>query len=199
MYQGKHVSGAKRTPQRKRRLRWRKEFVLLCSVAALLTGFVGSTVAYLFTSTEEIENKFTPSSVTSEIEEDFDGNVKSDVKVKNTGDIPAYIRAKYVVTWQDDEGNVYGQLPVAGEDYSITLTLDGWDVGSDGYYYWTSSVPVGDTTGILIDVCKPLKAAPAEGYTLSVEILAEAIQAEPSSVVAEAWGVTVAADGTISK
>ena len=36
-----------------------------------------------------------------------------------------------------------------------------------------------------------------EGYLLSVEILASAIQSEPSSVVAEQWGVTVT-DGNIT-
>ena len=38
-----------------------------------------------------------------------------------------------------------------------------------------------------------------DGYFLSVEIVASAIQAKPTSVVTSQWGVTVANDGTISK
>ena len=43
----------------------------------------------------------------------------------------------------------------------------------------------------LIKACTQLLEAP-EGYSLKVEIISSTIQAEPTSVVQEQWGVTVA-------
>ena len=57
----------------------------------------------------------------------------------------------------------------------------------------------GDNTPVLIKECSAVADKIPEGYGLSVEILGSAIQSTPKSVVAENWGVTVAADGTISK
>ena len=57
----------------------------------------------------------------------------------------------------------------------------------------------GDNTPVLIKECSAVADKTPEGYGLSVEILGSDIQSTPKSVVAENWGVTVAADGTISK
>lgn len=57
----------------------------------------------------------------------------------------------------------------------------------------------GDNTPALIKECSAVADKTPEGYGLSVEILGSAIQSTPKSVVTENWGVTVAADGTISK
>lgn len=166
----------------------KKTVVLLTAIAVLLCATVGGTVAYLVTSTRSITNTFTPSNVTISIEENMSGNVKNDVKIKNIGNTAAYIRAAVVVTWQDESGNVYGQVPVENVDYSISWSKDKWSEPNNGYYYYTSSVAPNDETGVLFTACKPKKAAPAEGYTLHVEIIAEAIQSTPASAVREAWG-----------
>ena len=76
----------------------KKTVVLLTAIAVLLCATVGGTVAYLVTSTRSITNTFTPSNVTISIEESMSGNVKNDVKIKNTGNTAAYIRAAVVVT-----------------------------------------------------------------------------------------------------
>ena len=57
----------------------------------------------------------------------------------------------------------------------------------------------GDNTPALIKECSAVADKTPEGYGLSVEILGSDIQSTPKSVVTENWGVTVAADGTISK
>lgn len=175
----------------------KKSLVLLVCVALLLTCAVGSTVAYLVDKTDSITNTFTPAEVTTEITEDFPGNVKNNVQVKNNGSISAYIRAAVVVTWQDDEGNVYAVAPVEDTDYTVTWKMDGWKKGTDGFYYHKSPVAAGASTGILFTDCKPVKGKAPEGYHLSVEILAQAIQAEPTTVVESTWKVTVGTDGTI--
>lgn len=199
MYQGKFEP--QRKPVRRRRRRNHKSIALLVSLVLLVTALVGGTVAWLTTNTEQVENTFTPSHVTCAVVETFTagGTVKENVTIANTGDTDAYIRATYIVTWQDEQGNVYGTAPVAGQDYRVTLNLDsnttptGWKPGADGYYYYCSVVHPGETgnqTDVLIRECQVLKAAPAEGYTLHVEILAQAIQSSPITAGNQAWGLT---------
>ncbi|MGM9640420.1 MAG: hypothetical protein ACI3V3_03555 [Faecousia sp.] len=191
MYQGKYESSGKRpAPQRtspKRRLRWRKQFVLLVSVVALILGIVGGTVAYLVTNSGQVKNTFQPSRVACAVDETFANNVKSDVKIQNTGDTTAYIRAAVVVTWQDENGNV-SAIPVKASDYNINWTKENW-VEDGGYYYYKAPVTPGESTKVLFTDCKPLVPAPVEGYTLCVEILADAVQSSPAQAVIDAWGV----------
>ena len=78
-------------------------------------------------------------------------------------------------------------------------TADGkWVKGSDGYFYYTSSVvPGASTEGSLLTCTVTYPDNPE--YTLSVEILAEAIQSAPEKAVQEAWvGVTVNEDGKLT-
>ena len=161
--------------------------IALLVIAAMLFA-IGSTLAYLADRTARMENVFVPSEVKTEIGETFDGNVKENVVIKNTGDIDAYIRAEVVVTWEKADGTVLGEKPVSGTDYSMTQTLTDW-TEIKGVYYYKNKVASKGVTEELIDSCKPLKAAPVEGYTLHVEILAEAIQAEPDTAIKEAWGI----------
>lgn len=169
----------------------KKTILMLAAMALLLTVTVGSTIAYLWTSTPAVTNTFTPASSGTDITEDFKDNVKNTVQIKNTGDVKSYIRAAVVVTWQNENGEVLGEVPVKDTDYSITWTRAGWtDLQRDGFYYYNTVVEPGKSTGVLFTDCKPLKAAPKDGYTLHVEIIAQSIQAEPISAVQEAWNWT---------
>lgn len=167
----------------------KRSLVLVVSLLALLLVVAGGTLAWL-TAQDSVSNTFTPAHVTCDVGEKFDGKTKSDVMIKNTSDIPVYIRASIIVTWKDPSGNVYGQLPVADTDYTIGYGT-GWTRQGD-YWYYTSPVAVGDTTGTLISSCT-VKAGAAipKDYNLSVEIIAEAIQSQPARAVQQAWGVTV--------
>lgn len=171
----------------------KRSLVLVVSLLALLLVVAGGTLAWL-TAQDSVSNTFTPAHVTCDVEEKFDGKTKSDVTIKNTSDIPVYIRASIVVTWKDSNGNVYGQLPVAGTDYTMTMANDSKWVPNGGYYYYTSPVAVGDTTGTLISSCTVKAGAtpPGDDYKLSVEIIAEAIQSQPDRAVGQAWGVKIA-------
>lgn len=187
MYEGAYAQ--KRKPVRRRRRRTQRPTLLLTALVLIFGALVGSTVAFLFTNTDPLTNTFAPANVTTEITEDFKDNVKDNVQVKNTGDIPAYIRAAVVVTWQNDKGEVHPTTPVEGTDYTVTWTMDGWKKHTDGYYYYTSAVAAKASTGILLTECKPVEAKTPDGYHLVVEILASAIQSEPASAVTDAWGV----------
>lgn len=165
--------------------RWKRSGILLAAVIVLLAGAVGGTWAFLVAQSEPVQNNFTYAHVRCTIDETFDGTTKSDVKIQNTGDIPAYIRARIVVTWKDGSGNV-SAVPVKDSDYTMTMGT-GWTKGTDGYWYCNTAVDATGSTPVLIKECKKTGTAP-DGYDLSVEILADAIQSEPANAVKEAWG-----------
>lgn len=177
-----------RTKYSKGRASRRKASALLISLALLAVCLVGTTVAYLMAADAPIKNVFGPSVVTCSVNEtSFNGTTKTNVTVQNTGDTEAYIRASIVVTWKDGEnGSVYGQMPVAGTDYTIVLNEADWFLGSDGFYYYKYPVAAGASTNALITSCE-YKANAPEGYGLNVEILGSAIQSVPISVVNENW------------
>ena len=181
-----------------------KKPVALVAILVLLCCAVAGTVAYLVTSTDPVTNTFTPASVTTEVVEEFDGTTKSNVRIKNTGNIDAYIRVAVIVNWADKQGNI-SATPVKTTDYEMDLNIvttenpnAPWFQGTDGYYYCKASVAPDGSTPALIDRCIQKGTAP-EGFYLQVTILADGIQSVPADAVRQAWGVTVANDGTISK
>ena len=194
MYMGKRV---KKT---------NKPLALLASLVLVFGVAVAGTVAFLTTHTGDVVNTFTPGEVPNRVVEDFNGSVKKDVAIENTGNVPAYIRAAVVVTWVDGSGNVYGEVPVKGTDYTWTPGNDGW-VEDGGYYYYTSAVAAGGKTGVLFTDCQQINLTdgmspnqPA-GYSLSVEILSQSIQADGMGKDADgndktpvelAWGLEAA-------
>ena len=154
--------------------------IIFTALAALIS--VSVFAAYL-RNTNEVKNTFKPAdSVVPEIVEEFDGSVKEDVyfKVGDT-DYPVYVRAAIVITWQNKDGIVYFSKPDPDSDYSIDLNLNDWELRTDGFYYYKSSVASGGSTSILINSCTQTNDAPVDGYTLSVEILVQTVQAVGST------------------
>lgn len=204
MYHGKHIRKSKRP------------VALLASLALVLGIMVAGTLAFLVTSDGPVVNTFTPTNVPPEIHEEFNGTVKSNVRIENQGNTDAYIRAAVMVNWVDGSGNVLGQVPELGSDYTVAWMPDmdanvegvqnDWVKGKDGYHYFTKIVPATsgtDLTDILIGEAKVLKAAPVDGYELAIDIVAQTIQAVPENVVDEVWSnekttVTVGEDGVLS-
>lgn len=198
-YAGKYLQSEHKQLRRPKRLA-----TLLVSLLLVLGVAVGGTVAFLSTRTDRKVNTFTPSEVTCEVTETFQNNVKSHVAVKNTGDTTAFIRAAINVTWMKNEeaGTEYNaadqtvsaKVPLKGTDYSITLAENNnWIQGADGYYYYKLPVDPQGSTEVLIEDCKLQESASVpDGYHLSVEIVASAIQSAPDSVVQDMWHVTVA-------
>lgn len=170
------------------------KLILMLTVAVLLlTLGVGSTIAYLIDTTNPVENTFTEAHVASTVVETFDGNTKSDVKIKNTGNTDAIIRAAIVVTWKDLSGNTMAQKPVGASfeeftsetvaDYIYELDLaNGWSKGADGFYYWNETVKPGDSTGVLIKNLMLTEGAAYTDRTLCVEVIGSAIQSNKT------WG-----------
>lgn len=167
----------------------KRSLVLVVSVLVLLLAVAGGTLAWL-TAQDSVTNTFTPAHVTCDVAEDnFTGDTKSNVAIKNTSDIPVYIRAYIVVTWKDRQGNVCGQVPVEGTNYEMSINPNkGWTQSGD-YWYCKTAIAPGEFTPVLIKSCASKNNAPDDNYNLSVEIIAEAIQSVPDTAVQDAWGV----------
>ena len=155
--------------------------VLLIAVLLLIGTAVGSTAAFLVTKTEPVVEAFAYAQVSCQ--------VTDTMGVKNTGTAQAYIRASYAVNWLDGEGNIAAAAP---EGYSCDLVENPqWEKGGDGYFYYPAPVdPGGEAPSLLTCPENP-------EYTLSVEVVAEAIQSTPAGAAEEAWGVTVS-DGKLT-
>lgn len=176
-------------------IRMNRTAVLLIAIILLISTAVGSTVAFLATKTEPVENSFEYANVSCEVmqDRDTDGSI---VQVKNTGTISAYIRAAVVANWMDADGNIAASVP-DGYSYELTCSSGSWAQGKDGFFYYLLPVaPGASTEGNLLTCTVACPENPE--YTLSVEVLAEAIQSTPASAVKEAWNVEVDGDGKLS-
>lgn len=178
-----------------------KALLLIASLAVLLTATVGSTAAWLVSKPAAVENDFVPGKVACQVLEDFGTesgtSVKRNVRVKNNGNTDAYIRVMLVFTWKDDAGNIISNKPKEGNDYWINMDLTDWvmeknDAGA--YFYYKKPVAPGAETGVLINSLRQIAGVtgPENGkYKLSVDILSDAVQANPPEAVEESWGVAV--------
>lgn len=184
MYQGAYVK-----KRRKSRVRMNRATVLLMAILMLIGVVAGSTVAYLIDKTGQVANTFEYAKVSCEITENFDKATKSNVQVKNTGTTDAYIRATYVVNWLDKDGGIVASVP-AGYSYDLRINPNGKWKESGGYYYYPDPVAPNESTEGSLLTCT-VSYPPNPEYTLSVEILATAVQSQPASAVTDAWGVTV--------
>ena len=167
------------------------------SIGALaLTGAVELSAAYLMTR-GSVDNAFVLGTVAPSVVETFDPatGVKENVSVKNNGNAPVYIRALVLVTWQDKQGStMLSPLPEIGTDYEITGAEADWIEGSDGYFYYTQPVQPGQSTAQLVQKLTD-KNSNAERQ-LSVDIIAQAVQAAPAQAVTEVFrDVTFGPDG----
>lgn len=163
--------------------------VLLIAVLLLITTAVGSTAAFLVTKTGPVVEDFAYAQVSCQVTRSG-----SALAVQNTGTAQAYIRASYAVNWLDGEGHIAAAVP---EGYSCdpVENQDDWTEGGDGYFYYPYPVDPGSETPSLL-TCSVSRPEEPE-YTLSVEVVAEAIQSDPAEAAAEAWDVTVS-DGKLT-
>ena len=176
-------------------IRMNRTAVLLIAIILLISTAVGSTVAFLAAKTEPVENSFEYANVSCVVAQnvDTDGSI---VQVKNTGTISAYIRAAVVANWIDVDGNIAASVP-EGYSYDLTCSSGSWAQGTDGFFYYLLPVAPGALTeGSLLTCTVACPETPE--YTLSVEVLTEAIQSTPASAVNEAWNVAVDGDGKLS-
>ncbi len=166
-----------------------KAKTLFLSLLLISIVVIGGTLAYLLTKTESLTNVFQPSSVSCSVtEESFDGTTKTNVNVKNTSDIDAYIRVKLVTYRVNDAGQNIGGAAVI-PDFTPGA---GWVKHGD-YYYYTSPVQPGESpaTALIGSIALTGSYSDADGGKQVIEVMAEAIQSIPAEAVGNSWGVSI--------
>ena len=173
--------------------------LLIAGAALSIAAAVGLTLAFMFKKAEKT-NRFIPAEVSCAVCEKMDGSEvtgiaavgseKSDIRVENTGNVREFLRLKMVSYYVDENGDIVGT--VSSQYPNLTLK-NGWIAGANHTYYYPFPIDPGGMTGIL---CEPVTLGQmqlADGKTVYqvIEVIAEAVQAEPISAVQAAWGVTV--------
>lgn len=190
-YDGKHRK-AKAQPVRRKTYHKGRLTAMVIATAVLLALAIGGTVAWLSTKDAPITNTFNPSKVACEVTENFNGKVKSNVNVKNTGDTEAYIRVKLVTYRTNDQGQHIG-----GTAFLPTFTLGANWVSHDGYYYYKLPVAPGEMpkTNLTDSMTLTNTYEDADGGHQAIDVMAEAIQSVPEAAVQAAWGANFSIDG----
>ena len=194
-YEGKHRKAA--APVHEKAIRTGRLTTMVIATVLLLALAIGGTLAWLSTKGAPITNTFTPSKVTCEVTESFDGVTKSNVNVTNTGDTDAYIRVKLVTYRTNDQGQHIG-----GTASLPRFTLGATWVSYDGYYYYTLPVAPGKKpeTNLTDSMTLTGSYTDADGGKQAVDVMAEAIQSVPEGAVKAAWGAgfSINADGSLN-
>lgn len=185
----------------------RRAAVIIIAAVFVLSLSIASFAKYIH-STGESVSELVPGEyqkLTINCKDSYDENGFYDLSLLSVSTedkiYPLYIRVMINVTWQNEQGEVFGQQPIANKDYSLVFNDSDWFCDTnDGKYYCYTDVPVGGTTEKLIGKTTDqkliqLRAAPAEGYKLKTEICAQAIQAtgttgEGLPAIEEAWGAS---------
>lgn len=169
-----------------------RKTALILSLCLIFALAVGTTFALLKANTEPVTNTFTAAKSDIKIDEDVTGGQKKSIAVINTGTAVSYVRVKLVMNWVDESGNV------SAEPVNITPSItDNWFL-KDGIYYYKTPVAANGKTENLLQTPITQGTAP-EGYHLEVTVLAESIQAAPSTAVQQSWGVGVDSNGYLTQ
>lgn len=172
-----------------------RKAALILSLCLIFALAVGTTVALLVAHTNAVTNTFKAATSEIKIDEKLEGNQKKSIIVKNEGTATSYVRVKLVMNWVDGNEKVVsgGSLPM------VELNTDAGWFEQDGIYYYKTPVASQDLTENLLQDPITQTGAP-DGCHLEVTVLAESIQAAPSSAVESAWtAVMVGNDGNLTE
>lgn len=176
----------------------RTKHLLIAAAALCIVAAVGLTLAFMFKKAEKT-NRFIPAEVACAVHEKLDnkevtgiavGSEKSDIRVENTGNVKEFIRLRLVSYYVDADGNIVGTV---SSQYPTLILKNDWIAGANHTYYYPFPTDPGGMTEIL---CEPFSLGHTQlenGTTVYqvIELIAEAVQAEPSDAAQEVWGVTV--------
>lgn len=167
-----------------------RKAALILSLCLIFALAVGTTVALLKANTAPVTNTFTAAKSEITIKEDVKNGKKSSIQVENKGTATSYVRVKLVMNWVSKDGKT-----ISGEPVNIDVQYDtnNWLEQGDIYYYTKPVAPNDAATGkvtsnlLKTPITQP-EGAP-DGCHLEVTVLAESIQAAPSTAVEGAWKV----------
>ena len=162
-----------------------RKAALLLSLCLIFALAVGTTFALLKANTAPVTNTFKAATSGTHVDVEDSDNEKTGIFVKNEGTATSYVRVKLVMNWVSDDGKT-----ISGEPVNINVKYDtnNW-FEKDGIYYYKTPVGPNMTTDNLLQKDKHITepTGKPEGYHLEVTVLAESIQAAPSTAVEGAW------------
>ena len=172
--------------------------VLIVALLVSISAGVVWAVQFMTTEDDPVVNTFTPAQTSIEVKESFDGTVKENVYIANTGSTadskgPAvYVRVKLLAYWYAlDSEHIAAK---SNWTPSFTPGTD-WILIGD-YYYYKKPIAAGENTSNLISSIT-LERNETDGTRQVLEIAAEAIQSTPATAVSTAWSVALDANGYI--
>ncbi|MDO5559327.1 MAG: hypothetical protein Q4F95_06975 [Oscillospiraceae bacterium] len=151
---------------------YRKKVILFFLSLTLSSQFIFVNETYAFQSSisQSAVNTFTSEkkSVSSDIDEPngdsyniTSGKVSDKlIKIKNTSDVPVYVRVKISVCVKDTTSDLITDKPVVingvSDDYCAALSFiineaGGWKKSDDGFFYYTRALRPGESTTQLIE------------------------------------------------
>ena len=198
--------------------------IVMAVLALAVVGVAVAGVMAWLTASGVVENTFDRGQVNVIVNEDGPAEgtpfkegdkVKQNVDVTNEGNVPVYVRALVNIYFIDGNGNQVWDAPQQPTGTAGTGILDGdytiswgsevggkWLKADDGYFYWSSPLSPGDVTSELIDKLTYIDYnLRPDDWTLVCDIAVQAIQADPTDAVVEAWSSAVTAvadDGTLT-
>jgi hypothetical protein len=197
----------------KLKMKAQKKIILFSSALVLVALVaVGSTMAYLQSSTPKATNNFVVPVADIQINENsssfqFDQNLTTikQVRIQNVKhdnqSIPVYIRVKLVPIWRHAGTGEGTGIPVTGLTYGYgvsgtsSVPITPWVYHqADGYYYYKTPVAPENFTDYLIGKVTVAQPANQPGCDLEVQVIADSIQADGKmangdSAAKNAWGV----------
>lgn len=162
-----------------------RKAALILSLCLIFALAVGTTFALLKANTAPVTNTFKAAESGTHVDVEDSGNEKTGVFVTNEGTATSYVRVKLVMNWVSDDGKT-----ISGEPVNIDVKYDTtkW-FEQGGIYYYRTPVGPNMTTDNLLQKDKHITepTGKPEGCHLEVTVLAESIQAAPSTAVEGAW------------
>ncbi len=191
-------------------MKFRKKLVLLTLISALTLCAIGKTVSFMMKHSK-VKDIFKKSSVSCAVYEKFDnseitGNNKNknkgetigEIKLENTGNIPAYMRFKIISYWEDYDGSIVSE---PSEIPNIVLNEENWIKNSENTYYFKSVVEPGEKTANALRESFTLKNKKIEdgSYIYQVvQIIPEAMQYIVKEEISKVWNVNFKDDLIVS-
>lgn len=182
----------------------KRKLVLTSAVVLILALLAAGTFAY-FTKDARATNVITTGTIDITLNDEIQGGketgtgwklegvmpgqaVEKKVSITNNGSAEAWLRVKLAVRVTVDGE----EMPLTfGDGQSVLLfaTGDGW-LAQDGYYYYRNATKSGDTTKQLFSSLQlnPLLPNAYQGCTVTVDVLAQAVQVKNNNVYLTADG-----------
>ena len=182
--------------------------IILTLIALVIAVSISAVIAYMYRQSEELVNTFVPADVSCRVDEVFENNTKTSVKITNTSNIEAYLRMRVVTYWEDSKGNAVAWTSPEikfGSDWKYNT--EDWIYDAANYtFYYTVPVDVNGSTAELLAPGTKITMEPvikSDGkieftYYPVMEFVAEAIQSKPGNAVASSWEVVLDANGKIT-